>query len=374
MHAYFSDDVEQMRRETARLVDDLMQHEQEFQATNVVPAAVDQSFKDLGYYGLRVPEAFGGSGLSMLPTVAIVSELRVALGPASSTLVHHGNQRQQDTWLPRVAQGDCGVAFALTEPEAGSDLSSMRTKAVRTHGGYLLNGSKTFISNADKAGLFVVFARTNADAKLREGISAFLVPAGHQGMKVGPPMPNMGTTVNGLFEVFFDDCMLPDDALLGEEGKGFSYAMESLNEGRINVGAIAVSMGRYAVDLAIAHTNTRISFGAPLSENQAIRHMLANAAMELHAGWLMVLDAATRLDTRAEAGVQSAMVKVYCSEVAGRAIDTAVQLFGASGYTRGFAVERLYRDVRVLRIYEGASEILRNLVGRKLLDSGCTGI
>jgi acyl-CoA dehydrogenase len=379
MNTNLPQDIEEMRVQTARLVQDLLLHEPAFHRTNVVAAEVHQAFKQLGYYGMRIPEEFGGSALGMLPTVAVVSELgrlppqfwsflRVALGPSSKSIVNHGTAAQKERWLPRMAQGKCGVAFVLTESEAGSDLSSIRTQARRDGEGWVLNGTKTYISNADKADLLVVFARTSSTERLKGGLSAFLVESGQAGMQVGPAMPTMGTTLDGLFEISFENCRLPADSLLGEEGKGFEYAMESLNEGRLNVGSIAVGMGRFALELAVEHVKTRIAFGQPLASNQVVQHMLANAAMELHAAWLMLVDAARRVDAGEDASQASAMVKIYCSETAGRAIDTAVQLFGAAGYSRGVPVERLYRDVRVLRIYEGASEILRNLVARKIIS------
>lgn len=380
MNIILPDEIEQMRLETKKLVSDLLMYEPEFHKTNVVPPQVQKSFQELGYYGLRIPEEFGGMGLGMLPTVAIVSELgrlppqfwsflRVALGPSSKSIVKHGTAEQKDRWLTAMAEGVCGVAFALTEADAGSDVSAMRTQATRVEGGYVLNGTKIYISNADQAKLFVVFARTSTTHRLKGAISAFLVEPNQVGMQIGPPMPTTGTTLNGLFELSFNDCLLPTSSLLGEEGQGFNYAMESLNEGRLNVGAIATAMGQFAIELAVEHVKTRVAFGQPIASNQAVQHMLANAAIELHAARLMLFDAARRTDAGEDASALSAMVKIYCSEVAGRAVDTAVQLFGAAGYTRGVPVERLYRDVRVLRIYEGASEILRNVVAKKVLST-----
>jgi acyl-CoA dehydrogenase len=365
------EDIESMRNATRRLATRLLDYEPEFQRTNVVPPAVDEALRELGYYGMRVPEGYGGTALGMLATVSVVTELgrlppqfwsflRVALGPSSKTLVSHGSEAQKDRWLPAIAQGRCGVAFVLTESEAGSDLSAMRTRAERVDGGYLLNGAKTYISNADRAQLFVVFARTSNAARLKGGLSTFLVEPGQKGMTVGPAMPTMGTTLNGLFEISFLDCFVPEHGLLGQEGEGFEHAMESLNEGRLNVGAAAIGMGRFALELAVEHVKTRIAFGQPLASNQAVQHMLANAAMELHAGWLMLLDAARSIDAGADVSAASAMVKIYCSEAAGRAVDMAVQLFGAAGYSRGMPVERLYRD---------ASEVLRNVVARKMLSA-----
>jgi len=380
------DEIAQMRAETRKLVDRLLAHEPAFTRSNKVPRDVDAAFRELGYYGMRIPEKFGGTELGMLPTVNVVRELgrlppqfwpflRVALGPSSKSIVRHGTPEQQKRWLPPMAAGECGVAFVLTESEAGSDLAAMHTRAVKTIDGYMINGAKTYISNADKAGLFVVFAKTAPDADLKTAVSAFLVPAGQRGMKVGPPMPTMGTTLDGLFEVAFEDCHVPTDALLGEEGSGFRYAMESLNEGRLNVGAIAVGMGSFALELALEHARTRkVAGGQLLASQQAVQHMLANAGMELHAGWTMVLHAARRHDDGEDASALSAMVKVFCSEAAGRAADLAVQLLGASGYSRGFQVERIYRDVRVLRIYEGASEVLRNAIAKKLLAEGAEAL
>ncbi len=370
-----------MRLATREVVAKLLVHDSEFQRTNVVPAAVEAALRELGAYGLRIPVQFGGTEQGMLATVAVVSELgrlppqfwsflRVALGPSSKALVMHGTPAQQAKWLPAIAAGRCGVAFVLTEPDAGSDLSALRTRATATPGGYVLNGAKTYISNADRAHLFLMFARTGGAGQLKGGLSTFLVEPNQRGVHISPPMPTMGTTLDGLFEVSFNDCFVPADGLLGVEGEGFNYAMESLNEGRLNVGAMAIAMGRYALELALDHVKTRMAFGKAIAANQAVQHMLANAAMELHAGWLMLLDAARRVDAGADAAASSAMVKIYCSEAAGRAVDMAVQLFGAAGYLRGMPVERLYRDVRVLRIYEGASEVLRNVVAKSVLATG----
>jgi acyl-CoA dehydrogenase len=378
MHANLLEDAEQLRVTASRLVHDLLRHEPAFHVSNVVPPEVDEAFRELGFYGMRIPEEFGGAALGMVSTVAVVSELgrlppqfwpflRVALGASSKTIVNHGSDAQKQRWLPAIARGACGVAFALTEAGAGSDLSSIRLNAQRIGDEFILNGAKTYISNADKADLFVVFARTGAITDLKGALTAFLVEAGHPGMRIGPPMPTMGSTINGLFEVSFEDCRLPPQNLLGEEGLGFSYAMESLNDGRLNVGAMAIGMGRLALELAISHTKTRVAFGRPIAANQVVRHMLADAQIQLHAAWLMLLEAARRADVGENIAVESAMVKIFCSEVAGRVVDAAVQLFGAAGYSRGVPVERLYRDVRVLRIYEGASEVLRNFVAREIL-------
>jgi len=372
--------IEELRSATAKIVDDLLEHELEFHRTNVVPAQVEQVLREVGFYSLRIPEEYGGSAVGMLASAAVNMELgrlppqfwpylRVAFGPTTKALVLHGSTAQKERWLPAIGSGECGVSFVLTEPEAGSDLAAMKTRAERVDGGYRLNGSKTYISNAANADLFLVFARTDPEKRLKGGISTFLIPSGRKGLTVSPPMPTMGSTLHGLYEVHFEDCFVPAEDLLGTEGDGFLYAMESLNEGRLNVGAIAIAMGQMAVDLTIEHTKERVVQGKPLAINQVVQHMIVNAQIDLHAGRLMLLDAARNIDAGVDASAAAAMVKIFCTEAASRAIDTAVQLFGAAGLIRGVQVERLYRDIRSLRIYEGASEVLRNFVGRKLFSS-----
>jgi acyl-CoA dehydrogenase len=371
-------DISELQRTTRELVDHLLTFEPRFHDTGTVPEEVDQQLRALGYYGIPIPEAYGGTGLGPFASIVVQAELsrmppqfwpllRMLIGPGSKTIVKHGTEAQKRRWLPPMATGACAVAFALTEAHAGSDVAGIKTKAVRDGDHWVIDGTKTFITNGHVADLVTVFAYTDKAAGVKRGLSAFLVEPRFPGFKVARMIPTMGTTVAGVTELVFDNCHVPAENLLGEEGQAFSYAMESLNEGRLNVGANAVGIGEMALQQATAYAKQRIAFGHPLGEFQAIQHILADMAVDLHAARLMLIDAAWRLD-RGEATAQlCSMVKLFCSEAAGRLADQALQIHGGAGYCKGMVVERLYRDARVLRIYEGASELHRNLIGRQLL-------
>jgi acyl-CoA dehydrogenase len=265
-----------------------------------------------------------------------------------------------------MANGTIPIAFALTEPHCGSDLASMRTTAARTDTGWLINGSKTFISNGKNAKEIVVYAYTNKSAG-RNGISAFLVSSDTPGYSVDGTIPLMGTATPGVYELSFTNCEVPADALLGEEGMAFKYALEGLNEGRLNVAATAVGMGEYALELAMEQAKTRPAFGGVIADFQAIRHYLAQMATDMRAARLQLLDACRRYDQGDKRRELAAMAKLFATEAGSRTVDSALQIFGGSGYCRGFAIERLYRDIRITRIYEGSSEILKNTIARELL-------
>jgi acyl-CoA dehydrogenase len=292
--------------------------------------------------------------------------LRVLMGPGSKAIVAHGTAAQRAKWLPRIAQGECTVAFALTESEAGSDVAGMTTKAERRQDGYLLNGRKSLISNAQRADVLMVFAYTDRSAGLK-GISAFLMEPDTPGFQVMSVIPTMGASLGGLTEIAFDDCRLPHDSLIGEEGMGFRYAMESLNEGRLNVGATAIGMGNLALEQSVGYAKQRIAFGKPIADFQSIQHMLADMAVDMHAAQQMLHEAAWLMDQGRGSAAKCSMVKLFCSEAAFRTADRAVQIHGGAGYCRGVVVERIFRDSRALRIYEGTSEIQRNLIAKALL-------
>ncbi|ALR20182.1 acyl-CoA dehydrogenase family protein [Sphingobium baderi] len=372
------DDIKEFCDVTRTIVRDLLPYEAEFQATGVVPPIVRQTLVDNGYFGMALPEAYGGLGLGALAQAAVQielarlppqfwTELRPLMGPGAKNIIHHASDEQRAALLPGMATGEIPIAFALTEPNSGSDPGSMRTTAVRNADGWRINGSKTYISNGKKAKHIIVYAYTDKTAGARNGISAFLMPADTPGFAVTGTIELMGTATPGVFELSFDECQVPADALLGEEGQGFRYALEGLNEGRINVGATAVGMGEYALELAIDESKVRPAFGGVISEFQAIRHYLANMATDMRAARLILLDAAWRYDQGDKSRELASMAKLFATEAGSRTVDTAVQIFGGSGYCRGFAVERLYRDIRITRIYEGSSEIQRNTIARELL-------
>jgi acyl-CoA dehydrogenase len=370
-------DLGQMQASTRQLVDDLLRFEPKFHETGQVPTEVHDSLEELGLFGAAIPEAFGGIGLGAFAIAIIQMELarlpsqfwgalRVLMGPGSKAIVAHGSDDQKKRWLPRIARGECTVAFALTEPDAGSDVSRMTTRAERREGGYVISGRKALISNAQRADLLMVFAYTNRSAGLN-GISAFLMEPDTPGFQVTSIIPTMGATLGGLTEIVFDECSLPPDSLLGAEGKGFRYAMEALNEGRLNVAATGVGMGDMALQQSVSYAKQRVAFGKPIAEFQAIQHMLADMAVDMHAARQMLLEAAWLVDQRRGSASKCSMVKLFCSEAAFRTADRAVQIHGGAGYCRGVIVERIFRDARALRIYEGTSEIQRNLIAKDLL-------
>ncbi|MDI1296601.1 MAG: acyl-CoA dehydrogenase family protein [bacterium] len=372
------DDIKEFCDVTRTIVRDLLQYEPEFQATGKVPPIVRQTLVDNGYFGLSLPEEYGGLGLGALAQAAVQielarlppqfwTELRPLMGPGARNIVYHASEAQKAQLLPGMVSGEIPIAFALTEPNSGSDPGSMRTTATRNADGWVINGSKTYISNGKNAKYVIVYAYTDKAAGPRGGISAFLMPANTPGFSVAGTIELMGTATPGVYELSFDECQVPADALLGEEGRGFHYALEGLNEGRMNVGATAVGMGEYALELAIAESKVRPAFGGVIADFQAIRHYIATMATDMRAARLILFDACSRYDQGEKKRELASMAKLFCTEAGSRTVDTAVQIFGGSGYCRGFAVERLYRDIRITRIYEGSSEIQKNTIARELL-------
>lgn len=372
------DDIKEFCDVTRAIVRDLLPYEAEFQATGKVPPIVRQTLVDNGYFGLSLPEEYGGLGLGALAQAAVQielarlppqfwTELRPLMGPGARNIVYHASEAQKQQLIPGMVSGEIGIAFALTEPNSGSDPGSMRTTATRNADGWVINGSKTYISNGKNAKYVIVYAYTDKAAGPRGGISAFLMPADTPGFAVTGTIELMGTATPGVYELTFDECQLPADALLGEEGRGFHYALEGLNEGRMNVGATAVGMGEYALELAIEESKQRPAFGGVISDFQAIRHYIATMATDMRAARLILLDACWRYDQGEKKRELASMAKLFATEAGSRTVDTAVQIFGGSGYCRGFAIERLYRDIRITRIYEGSSEIQKNTIARELL-------
>ncbi|MES2184544.1 MAG: acyl-CoA dehydrogenase family protein [Pseudomonadota bacterium] len=372
-----SPDTLAMQQSTRAVVEDLLLHEQKFQETNEVPAVVDETLMKMGYYGLTIPEEYGGTDVDKITSVAVQLELarmppqfwpliRSAVGPTPHALVRHGTEDQKRRWLPEIAAGTKRVCFALTEPGGGSDVTAMKSTAVRKGDRWVLNGTKTFISNANKADIVVVFAKTDK-TKGRDGVSAFIVEPKTKGFTISPPMKTMGWMVDGLFELSFEDCEIPAENLLGEEGRGFYYALEGLSEARVNVGCQALGGGDIALEHALKYAKERVTFGATLASHQVIQHKLADMTMEQHIARLVLLEAAFGVQHNQDVRLKSAYVKVFCTETANRTADQALQIFGGSGYMRGMVVERVFRDLRVLRIYEGASEIQRNMIAKHIL-------
>lgn len=370
-------DARAMQQSTHEVVNDLLKLEPQFQDTGEVPPIVDETLMRMGYYGLAIPQEYGGTDIDKVAGALVQMELarmppqfwpliRSAVGPTPHALVRHGTPKQKDKWLPEIAAGTKRVCFALTEPGGGSDVAAMKTTAVRKGDRWILNGSKTFISNANKADIFTVYAKTDT-TQGRDGVSAFLLEPGTRGFTISPPMRTMGWMVDGLFELSFENCEIPAENLLGEESKGFYYALEGLSEARVNVGCQALGGAQIAYEHALQYAKDRVTFGVPLASHQAVQHMIADMAMDLHAARLLLLEAAWGCQNNIDVRLKSSYVKVFCTEAANRIADRALQIFGGAGYIKGMVVERVFRDLRVLRIYEGASEIQRNMIAKQLL-------
>ncbi|QGX96869.1 acyl-CoA dehydrogenase [Roseovarius faecimaris] len=330
---------------------------------------------EAGMLGANLPEEHGGSGVSALALLRAVEIVAGGCGSTASALTAHylatdailigGTDTQKAEWLPKAATSHMLGAFALTEPTAGSDPADMRTRAVRSGDGWHLKGNKCFISNGGVADFIVVFAVTDPDARHR-GISAFLLPKGTPGFEAGPPERTMGLKGGHVFSLSLD-CHLPDTALVGEAGQGFKTAMQVLDNGRVEVAAQCIGMAQAALDAAKDYAKERVIGGEALSDKQGIRWMLADMALELQAARLMALDAARQRSLGHRFSKAAAMAKLKASEVADMVADTALQIHGGYGYTRDFPIERITRDLRIMRIYEGSSEIQRNIIAGHLL-------
>jgi acyl-CoA dehydrogenase len=338
-------------------------------------AVLKQKVCDTKLYGHLVPRAFGGTSerVSVVSLCVLREELAYRNAAADSLFAVHGlgshpivlmgNHEQQSSILSQVSKGECLFAFALTEANAGSDVGALETTAKKVSGGYAIDGAKKFISNAGVATHYTVFARTGPGPK---NISAFVVQATNPGFKVTKQMELMGEHPIG--EIEFTNCFVPDSALIGDEGSGMKLALGTLDVFRSTVGAAAVGMARRALDEAISYTKARKQFGSPLSELSAVQSMLAECAVELEAARLMVhMAAATKDSGQERITYEAAVAKLFATEAASRIIDRCLQVHGGNGVVKGFVVERLYRDIRALRIYEGASEVQRLVIARHIL-------
>jgi acyl-CoA dehydrogenase len=279
-----------------------------------------------------------------------------------------GTPEQKRKYLPRMATGEIIGSFALTEPDAGSDAGSLRTSARRGDGGWILNGTKRFITNAPQAGLLTVFARTNPDSKDASGVSAFVVERNAPGLRFGNPDRKMGQKGAQTCDVIMEDCHVPMDALLGgREGQGFKTAMMVLDRGRLHISAVCVGAAERLIDDALRYAIERKQFGQPIAEFQLIQAMLADSQTEALAGRSMVMETARKKDEGADVATDAACCKLFCSEMVGRVADRAVQIHGGAGYMAEYAVERFYRDVRLFRIYEGTSQIQQLVIARNMI-------
>ncbi|MEO1841220.1 MAG: acyl-CoA dehydrogenase family protein [Pseudomonadota bacterium] len=358
---------------------ELIPNEAQVAEQNDIPAELVTKMAELGLFGLSIPTRYGGLGLTMEEECLVALELGRAspafrtvvgtnIGIGSQGLIMDGRPDQKDYWLPRLASGEVISSFALTEPDAGSDAGSIRTSAVRDGDCYRLNGTKRFITNADKAGLFTVMARTDPNTQGGRGVSAFLVPAQTPGLSIGPPEKKMGQHGTQVCDVVLNDAEIPASSLLGaEEGKGFVTAMKVLERGRLHISAVCVGIADRLIDESTRYAAQRKQFGQAIGEFQLVQGMLADMKTEWYAGRSMVIDAARKKDLDEAVTTESSCCKYFCSEMVGRVADHAVQIFGGAGYIVDYGIERFYRDVRIFRLYEGTSQIQQLIIARNML-------
>ena len=363
-----------------RFVDQrLVPNEGQVDRDDRVPDEIVEEIKGIGLFGLTIPEAYGGLGLDMAEEarVAMVlgrtspafrSVFGTNIGIGSQGIVIDGTEAQKQRYLPAMASGELIGSFCLTEPDSGSDSGALKTTALAGGNGYVLNGTKRYITNAPRANVFTVMARTDPDMPGARGISAFVVEADSPGIKLGQPEKKMGQKGAHVCDVVFEDCKVPGDALIGGvEGRGFKTAMKVLDRGRLHLSAVCVGVARRLIAESLGYAMERQQFGKAISEFQLIQAMLADSETECAAAEAMVLDAAARRDAGEPVVKLAAMCKYFASEMVGRVADRAVQIHGGAGYIADYAVERFYRDVRLFRIYEGTSQIQQLIIAREML-------
>lgn len=358
--------------------------EAQVDATDEMPDAIVEEMKQLGLFGLAVPEEYGGLALDMETECLVAMELgktspafrSVAgtnIGIGSQALVLHGNETQKQKWLPGIASGDLIASFALTEPEAGSDAGSVRTKALRDGDHYVLTGNKRYITNANKAHLFTVMARTDPDTPGAKGVSAFIVPRDLDGVSVGPPEKKMGQQGAHICDVNFDEVRVPAENRVGEEGQGFRVAMSVLDKGRLHISAVCTGMAERLISEMVHYALERKQFGKPIAEHQLVQALMADSQAETYAARCMILDAARRRDAGEQITILASSAKMFASEMVGRVADRAVQVFGGAGYVADYGIERFYRDARIFRLYEGTTQIQQIIIARELAKQAEAG-
>ncbi|MGE0622718.1 MAG: acyl-CoA dehydrogenase family protein [Pseudomonadales bacterium] len=346
-----------------------------------IPEEVIEEMKQLGLFGMTIPEAYGGLGLSTEEECRVVQVLgrtspafRSVFGTnngiGSQGLVMDGTEDQKAYYLPRMATGEIIGSFALTEPDVGSDSGAVKTSARADGDDYVLNGTKRYITNAPEAHLFTVFARTNPDEPGSRGVSAFLVDADTPGITLGPNNRKMGQQGAHVCDVIFDNCRVPKTAIIGgpdNVNRGFTTAMKTLDRGRLHISALAVGCAHRLIEESLAFATERTQFGQPIAEFQLIQAMLADSKAESYAAQCMVLDAARRRDAGETVTTLASCCKLFATEMVGRVADRAVQIHGGAGYMEEYPVARFYRDVRLFRIYEGTSQIQQTVIARGML-------
>jgi butyryl-CoA dehydrogenase len=369
---------EMIRESAARFAEErLAPNSRKWEAAGAVDLDVLREMGQLGFMGMTVPEAYNGAGLDYVSYALALMEIAAGDGavstimsvnnaPVCAILQSAASETLCEKYLKPLAAGEMIGAFALTEPQAGSDAANLQARAARTDSGYAITGTKQFITSGRIAGVVIVFAVTDPSAGKR-GISAFLVPAGTAGMSVASLEHKMGQEASDTAQLSFEEAAVPADHLIGNEGDGYRIALANLEAGRIGIAAQCAGMARAALDHAVAYAKERKAFGKSISNHQAVAFRLADMATQLHAAQTMVLEAAALRDAGRPCLKQACMAKLFASEAAERICSDAIQIFGGYGYSRELPVEKIYRDVRVAQIYEGTSDVQRIIISRQLL-------
>jgi acyl-CoA dehydrogenase len=377
MDFHFDEDIEYLKKN----VRDFIQTEveavaMEIEQENKIPSRIIEMSKEMGLFGLSIPEEYGGLGIGMVGKCALYEEIGAThngyttligghTGIGTVGIVELGNEEQKQKYLPALAHGESIGAFALTEPSAGSNATNLKTMAVRKGDKYILNGTKHYITNATEADVFTVMAVTDA-SKGAKGITSFIVEKDFPGFQVGAVEPKMGLHGSHSAEIILEDCEVPVKNVLGEEGQGYVNALKILANGRAGLAARNLGSCQKLLDLSMQYTQEREQFGVPIIEHQAVAHMVSEMAVETEALRSFTYRVAWMVDQGKKVIKEAAMLKLYGSEVYNRVADKAVQVHGGIGYISDYPIERFFRDARITRIYEGTSEIQKNIISSQL--------
>ena len=356
----------------------LVPNEERLATEGRLPDDILEEMKALGLFGLTIPEEYGGLGLTMEEEIlvsialgrtspAFRSIMGTNNGIGSAAVVFNGTEEQKQKYLPKYASGEWISCFCLTEPEAGSDAASLKTTAVRDGDHYVLNGTKRYITNAKVAHTFNVMARTDPDNKGARGISSFIVERDTPGITLGSVDKKMGQAGSMTCDVIFEDCRVPAENLIGEEGEGFVTAMKVLDRGRLHISGVSVGVAERLIHDSLEYALQRKQFGKPIAEQQLIQGMLADSQTETYAAKCMTLETARKRDSGENVSTESSACKLFATEMVGRVADRAVQIHGGAGYMSEYAVERFYRDVRLFRLYEGTRQIQPVIIARNMM-------
>ncbi|HAR30818.1 MAG TPA: acyl-CoA dehydrogenase [Gammaproteobacteria bacterium] len=380
-----SDTLQQLLRTLESFVQErLIPLEVQVADEDQIPESLIAEMRSMGLFGMTIPEEYGGLGLGTEEECRAVRVLGYTApafrsiigtnnGIGSQGIVMDGTAAQRAHYLPRMASGEIIGSFALTEPDAGSDSGAVKTSARRDGDWFVLNGTKRYITNAPRAQVFTVFARTNPAESGARGVTAFLVDANTPGISLGKPYRKMGQQGAHVCDVIFEDCRVPADAILGgmeRLNRGFESAMKTLDRGRLHISALAVGCANRLIDESLRFARDRKQFGQPIAQFQLIQAMLADSKAEAYAAECMVLDAARRRDAGESVSTFASCAKLFATEMVGRVADRAVQIHGGAGYMDEYAVSRFYRDVRLFRIYEGTSQIQQTIIARNMIREG----